>query len=115
MTNVSLPPSTVGSTGPEPDLVIDLGASPRPIIAGSLGNLLEWYEYALYGYMAPIVAGLFFPTADGVAGLLATFLLFALAFFLRPFGAAIFGRFADRAGRRPLLVLVITVMSVATA
>jgi MFS family permease len=115
MTNVSPPPSTIESTAQEPALVIDLGASRRAIIAGSLGNLLEWYEYALYGYMAPIIAGLFFPTVGGVTGLLATFLLFALAFFLRPVGAAIFGRFADRTGRRPLLVLVITVMSVATA
>ncbi len=95
--------------------VIDLRASRRALVAGSLGNLVEWYEYALYGYMAPIVASLFFPTGDGVAGLLATFSLFALAFFLRPVGAAVFGRLADRTGRRPVLVLVIALMSVATA
>lgn len=95
--------------------VIDVKASRRAIVAGSLGNLVEWYEYALYGYMAPIIAVLFFPTGDGVAGLLATFSLFALAFFLRPVGAAIFGRFADRSGRRAVLVLVIGLMSAATA
>ncbi|WP_181779247.1 MFS transporter [Pseudonocardia pini] len=95
--------------------VIDVRASRRALVAGSLGNLVEWYEYALYGYMAPIIAVLFFPTGDGVAGLLATFSLFALAFFLRPVGAAIFGRFADRSGRRPVLVLIIGLMSAATA
>ncbi|MCE0767026.1 MFS transporter [Pseudonocardia kujensis] len=95
--------------------VIDVRASRRAIVAGSVGNLVEWYEYALYGYMAPVIAGLFFPTGNGVAGLLATFSLFALAFFLRPVGAAVFGRFADRAGRRPVLVLIITLMSGATA
>lgn len=95
--------------------VIDVRASRRALVAGSIGNLVEWYEYALYGYMAPVIAGLFFPTGDGVAGLLATFSLFALAFFLRPVGAAVFGRFADRAGRRPVLVLIITLMSGATA
>jgi MHS family proline/betaine transporter-like MFS transporter len=98
-----------------PALVIDVRASRRALVAGSLGNLVEWYEYALYGYMAPVIAGLFFPTGDGAAGLLATFSLFALAFFLRPVGAAVFGRFADRRGRRPLLVLIIALMSGATA
>lgn len=95
--------------------VIDVKASRRAIVAGSLGNLVEWYEYALYGYMAPIIAVLFFPTGDGAAGLLATFSLFALAFFLRPVGAAVFGRFADRSGRRAVLVLIIGLMSAATA
>lgn len=95
--------------------VIDVAASRRALVAGSLGNLVEWYEYALYGYMAPIIAELFFPTDGGVVGLLATFLLFALAFFLRPVGAAVFGRFADRSGRRPVLVLIIVAMSAATA
>lgn len=95
--------------------VIDVRASRRALVAGSIGNLVEWYEYALYGYMAPVIAELFFPTDDSVAGLLATFSLFALAFFLRPVGAAVFGRFADRAGRRPVLVLIITLMSAATA
>ena len=101
--------------GAAPARVIDVRASRRALVAGALGNLVEWYEYALYGYLAPIIAVLFFPTGDGVAGLLATFTLFALAFFLRPVGAAIFGRLADRRGRRPVLVLIITVMSGATA
>ncbi|MEV1296020.1 MFS transporter [Pseudonocardia sp. NPDC049635] len=94
---------------------LDARASRRALLAGSMGNLVEWYEYSLYGYMAPLIAVLFFPTADSTAGLLATFTLFALAFFLRPVGAAVFGRLADRLGRRPVLVLVITLMSTATA
>jgi MFS transporter, MHS family, proline/betaine transporter len=112
MTDVSVPGRGAGVVETQ---VIDLSASRRALVAGSLGNLVEWYEYALYGYMASIIAILFFPTGDGAAGLLATFSLFALAFFLRPVGAAIFGRFADRSGRRPMLALIIGLMSAATA
>lgn len=113
MTGLPLP-HTVASTTPATTGVIDVRASRRALTAGALGNLIEWYEFALYGYLAPVIAGLFFPGTDEVAGLLATFSLFALAFFLRPVGAALFGRLADRRGRRPVLVLVITLTSVAT-
>jgi MFS family permease len=97
--------------------VIGLKASRRALVAGSLGNFAEWYEYALYGYMAPIIAVLFFPTGDGRRGRRPAghVLALTLAFFLRPVGAAIFGRFADRSGRRPVLVLIIGLMSAATA
>ena len=101
--------------GFDPAEVIDLKASRKALIAGSLGNLAEWYEFAIYAYMAPIIAPLFFPSENETASILATFLLFALAFFLRPVGAAIFGALTDRIGRRPVLVLIIGMMSAATA
>ncbi|TFD45961.1 MFS transporter [Cryobacterium frigoriphilum] len=94
--------------------VIDLKASRRALIAGSLGNVIEWYEYAIYGFMAPIIAPLFFPSADPTASILFTFMVFALAFFLRPIGAVIFGRLTDSRGRRPVLVAIILIMSIAT-
>lgn len=119
MTDVSVPRPLPGPASPADTRVgahvIDVTASRRALVAGSLGNLVEWYEYALYGYMAPVVAALFFPTGAGVAGLLATFSLFALAFFLRPVGAGILGRLADRTGRRHVLVLLVGAMSGATA
>ena len=95
--------------------VIDLKASRRALVAGSLGNLVEWYEFAVYAYMAPIIAPLFFPSGSSTASILSTFLVFALAFFLRPLGAAIFGPLTDRWGRRPVLLLIITMMAAATA
>src|SRR4051794_20009599 len=86
--------------------VLDVRASRRALIAGSLGNLVEWYEFAIYAYMAPIIAPLFFPSEEPVTGILATFLVLALAFFLRPVGAIAFGRLTDRIGRRPVLVMI---------
>ncbi|GAA4535128.1 MFS transporter [Pseudonocardia xishanensis] len=95
--------------------VIDLKASRRALLAGSLGNLVEWYEFAIYAYMATIIAPLFFPSESSTASVLSTFLVFALAFFLRPLGAAIFGPLTDRWGRRPVLLIIIGMMALATA
>lgn len=95
--------------------VIDLKASRRALIAGSLGNIIEWYEFAIYGYMAPIIAPLFFPSDNPTTSLLSTFTIFAVAFFMRPLGAVIFGRLTDKLGRRPVLVAIIVMMSGATA
>ncbi|TQC48780.1 MFS transporter [Rhodococcus sp. WS4] len=101
---------------PDPHVtkVIDIRASRRALIAGSLGNLVEWYEFAIYAYMAPIIAPLFFPSQSSTAAIMSTFLLFALAFFLRPVGALIFGRLTDRIGRGPVLAVIIGLMAAAT-
>ncbi|MBD1587908.1 MFS transporter [Pseudomonas typographi] len=95
--------------------VMDLKASRKALIGGSLGNLLEWYEFAIYAYMAPIIGPLFFDTSNAATAILATFSIYALAFFLRPVGAILFGRWADRVGRRASLVWIITLMTLATA
>lgn len=94
--------------------VMDVKASRRALIGGSLGNLLEWYEFAIYAYMAPIIGPLFFDTSDSTTAILATFSIYALAFFLRPVGAIVFGRWADRVGRRTSLVWIISLMTLAT-
>ncbi|RZL82808.1 MAG: MFS transporter [Rhodococcus sp. (in: high G+C Gram-positive bacteria)] len=94
--------------------VLDLRASRKALIAGSLGNLVEWYEFAIYAYMAPIFAPLFFPSDNPTTAILSTFLVFALAFFLRPIGAIVFGRLTDRIGRRPVLAMIIGLMAAAT-
>ncbi|WP_043781485.1 MFS transporter [Rhodococcus sp. JVH1] len=106
--------SNITSSNPGTELVLDVSKSRKALVAGSLGNLVEWYEFAIYAYMAPIIAPLFFPSENPTASILSTFLLFALAFFLRPIGALIFGRMTDRIGRKPVLALIIGLMSVAT-
>ncbi|MDF3303742.1 MFS transporter [Rhodococcus sp. T2V] len=106
--------SNTTSSTPGTEMVLDLRKSRKALVAGSLGNLIEWYEFAIYAYMAPIIAPLFFPSENPTASILSTFLLFALAFFLRPIGAIIFGRMTDRMGRKPVLAMIIALMTVAT-
>ncbi len=99
-------------------------AARRALLAGSAGNLVEWYEFGVYGCFATVIAANFFTpqagtgTGAGVQGgaeaLVATYASFALAFFFRPVGALLFGRIGDRFGRRPALVLVIGLMTLAT-
>ncbi|WP_432189090.1 MFS transporter [Streptomyces sp. Tue6028] len=90
--------------------------SRRALLAGSVGNFIEWYEFGVYGYFATVIAARFFTPEGGseVEGLVKTYASFALAFFFRPVGAALFGRLGDRIGRRPVLILVITLMTAAT-
>jgi D-lactate dehydrogenase len=89
----------------------------RAIVAGSVGNFIEWYEFGIYGFFATIIAGQFFTSGEqtGVEALIATYASFAISFFFRPVGAALFGRLGDRIGRKPTLIVVLLTMSVATA
>ncbi|MEU9234249.1 MFS transporter [Streptomyces subrutilus] len=89
----------------------------RALLAGSVGNFVEWYEFGVYGSFATVLAARFF-TPDGgdrAQALIAAYAAFAVAFFFRPLGALLFGRLADRAGRRPALVLAVSLMAGATA
>ena len=86
----------------------------RNIVAGAVGNALEWYDFAIYGYMAPILGKLFFPSEDAVASLLAAFGVFAVGYASRPIGGAIFGHLGDRFGRKPMLVVSVIAMGMAT-
>ncbi|MFF8386422.1 MFS transporter [Streptomyces kanasensis] len=90
--------------------------SPRALVAASVGNFIEWYEFGVYGYLATVVARNFFTPdgGDGAEALVRTYAAFALAFFFRPVGAVVFGRLGDRIGRRPTLVLVLSLMTGAT-
>ncbi|PSM39742.1 metabolite-proton symporter [Streptomyces dioscori] len=90
--------------------------SRRALVAGSVGNFIEWYEFGVYGYFATVVAARFFTPEGGseAEALVRTYASFALAFFFRPVGAALFGRLGDRVGRRPVLILVIVLMTAAT-
>ncbi|WP_031518935.1 MFS transporter [Siccibacter colletis] len=93
------------------------GAHKRALIAGSIGNFIEWYEFAVYGFLATIIAQNFF-RLEGEAeltSLILTYASFAVAFFFRPLGAVVFGRMGDRIGRKPTLIIVLISMTLATA
>jgi MFS transporter, MHS family, proline/betaine transporter len=86
----------------------------RITLAGALGNLLEWYDFGLYGLLAPVLASLFFPGQSHLVSLLEAYGGFAVGFAMRPIGAAVLGHWGDRVGRRFVLTLSVTLMGVAT-
>ncbi len=104
-------------TSSTPPITISSAARRRAIVAGSVGNFIEWYEFGIYGFLATILAAQFFSDGQqtGIESLIATYASFAIAFFFRPVGAALFGRIGDRIGRKPTLILVLVLMSGATA
>ncbi len=86
----------------------------RVITAGVIGNVLEWYDFAVYGFFAPILAAQFFPSDDRMVSLLAAFGAFAVGFLMRPVGAALFGHIGDRYGRARALLISVAMMAVPT-
>jgi len=86
----------------------------RNVIAGCIGNVLEWYDFALYGFFAPVIAKLFFPSDNQLTGLLATFGIFAVGFLMRPIGSVIFGILGDKVGRKRALEISVIMMAVPT-
>jgi MHS family proline/betaine transporter-like MFS transporter len=86
----------------------------RIVTAGVIGNVLEWYDFAVYGFFAPILAAQFFPAGDPVVSLLAAFAAFAVGFLMRPVGAVLFGYIGDRYGRARALILSIAMMAIPT-
>jgi MFS transporter, MHS family, proline/betaine transporter len=87
----------------------------RRVIAGaSIGNAVEWFDFAIYGFLATYIAAHFFPAGNDTAALLNTFAIFAAAFLLRPLGGFVFGPLGDRIGRQRVLAIVILLMSGAT-
>ncbi len=82
--------------------------------AGAIGNVMEWYDFATYAYMAPIIAALFFPSDDPFTSLLATYGTFAAGYVSRPLGALVFGHIGDKLGRKLVLVLSVWLMGIAT-
>ncbi len=88
---------------------------PRAIVAGSIGNALEWYDYGLYGYFAGSISLQFFPSKDPLTALMLSFIIFGVGFVMRPLGGLIFGRYADKVGRRNALAITIIMMGVCTS
>ncbi|MEM7173475.1 MAG: MFS transporter [Pseudomonadota bacterium] len=83
-------------------------------MSSTLGNVLEWYDFAVYGSMAPLLGKLFFPGDDPVASLLATFGVFALGYIARPVGGVLLGHVGDKFGRKRALILSVLLMGLGT-
>ena len=87
----------------------------RVIAASSLGTMFEWYDFYLYGSLAAIIGKQFFAGVNETTGFIFALLAFAAGFAVRPFGAIIFGRLGDLAGRKHTFLITIVIMGVATA
>jgi MHS family proline/betaine transporter-like MFS transporter len=83
-----------------------------PQVAGAIGNVLEWYDFAAYGFLAATFAGNFFPSENHLLSLMASYGVFAIAFVTRPLGGVLFGHVGDRVGRRMALVISVLAMAV---
>jgi MHS family proline/betaine transporter-like MFS transporter len=90
------------------------GNTRRAVAAGAIGNVLEWYDFAVYGYFAAAIGRAFFPNEDAVAQVLAAFGIFAVGFLMRPIGGAVIGVIGDRLGRRAALTFSVAAMAIPT-
>lgn len=87
----------------------------RAVIAAAVGTTIEWYDFFLYSTVTGLVFGkLFFPNSDPLIGTLQAFLIYAVGFASRPIGAAIFGHYGDRIGRKSTLIATLLLMGIAT-
>lgn len=86
-------------------------ADRKSLGASLIGQLLEWFEWSSYAVFAPFIAAAFFDKSDPTSALLATFGVFAVGFLVRPLGGIVFGRIADRVGRKNVLMITIIIMA----
>ena len=83
----------------------------RAVIASTVGTSIEWYDFFLYSTATGLLfAKLFFPKSDPLVGTLQAFLIYAVGFIARPIGAAIFGHYGDRIGRKATLIATLLLM-----
>jgi MHS family proline/betaine transporter-like MFS transporter len=86
----------------------------RVLILSSLGGALEFYDFVVFSTFAQYLSGTFFPSSDPTTGLLKTFITFAVGYIVRPVGGVVFGHFGDKFGRRPVFIIAMLLMSLAT-
>src|SRR4051795_265653 len=104
------------STPTHPPVTISAKAGRRAALASTVGAIVDWYDFFLYGTTAAVVFGpLFFPSGNPLAGLLASMGSFAVGFVFRPIGGAIFGHFGDKVGRKKMLAITVLMMGFASA
>lgn len=93
---------------------VEPGKKKQQLVAGSIGNVLEWYDFAVYGFLAPFMGPLFFPDDNTVVALIKTYGIFAAGYFMRPIGGILFGHIGDRIGRKQALQWSISMMAIPT-
>src|SRR5258708_29174131 len=86
----------------------------KVISASSVGTLIEWYDFYIFGSLATIIAKQFFPENAGTSALLSTLAIFAAGFIVRPFGALVFGRLGDIIGRKYTFLLTLVLIGGST-
>src|SRR6266571_4102713 len=86
----------------------------KVITASSVGTLIEWYDFYIFGSLSTIIASKFFPSTNPTAALLSTLATFAAGFIVRPFGALVFGRLGDLIGRKYTFLLTLIIMGGST-
>src|SRR5580765_7946701 len=86
----------------------------KVILASSVGTLIEWYDFYIFGSLATVIASQFFPKTNPTAALLSTLATFAAGFIVRPFGALVFGRLGDLIGRKYTFLLTLIIMGSST-
>ena len=102
------------TTYPQPAVPVDVRTLRKVIAASAIGNFVEWFDFAVYGFLAVTIASLFFPPGNPTLALLQTFAVFAVSFALRPLGGIVFGALGDRLGRKRILSLTILLMAGST-
>ena len=90
------------------------GAIRRVIAASSVGTMIEWYDFYIFGMLAKTISTQFFPEGNPTAALLSTLAIFAAGFLVRPFGALVFGRLGDLIGRKYTFLLTLVIMGIST-
>jgi MFS transporter, MHS family, proline/betaine transporter len=93
---------------------MDKANTRRVIAAGAIGNVLEWYDFAIYGYFAAQIGRTFFPKEDPLAQVLSAFGIFAVGYLMRPVGGALVGHIGDKLGRRAALTFSVGAMAIPT-
>jgi MHS family alpha-ketoglutarate permease-like MFS transporter len=109
MSNAKTGPGT--ATGERTQPAVTLRSRRKSLLASTVGNVLEWYEWSAYAVFAPFIATVMFNPADQVSALLSTLAVFAVGFLMRPLGGIVFGRIADRRGRKFVLVTTMLMMA----
>lgn len=87
----------------------------RVVVGAGIGNVLEWYDFTVYAYLATILASKFFASGNDTAALLSTFAVFGVGFVARPIGGILIGIFGDKYGRKPTLLLTFSMIAASTA
>lgn len=113
--NTGITEGSCAPVPPGPSTFASPAAARKASIAGTVGAIIDWYDFFLYGTAAATVfSPLFFPTEDPSTGLLVALSTFAIGFLFRPLGGAVFGHYGDKLGRKKMLMLTVIIMGLAS-